>query len=189
MLKELTAEQVRLMCDPELFHCNSTEELEPIEGIIGQDRAISALKFGLNILKPGFNIYVSGLAGTGRTTAIKSFLELLAAQKDTPSDWCYVHNFQDSYCPKALKVPAGIGQELQKDMKHAVDNAKRSLTQAFASKEYAERRAEITEDFNKKREAIFDIIGKRARDNGFLLRTTQVGLLFVPAANGEPMSE
>jgi lon-related putative ATP-dependent protease len=189
MPKELTTEQVRQRCDPALFGCNSTEELEPIQGIIGQDRALSALKFGLNILKPGFNIYVAGSAGTGRTTAIKSFLETLAAKKESPSDWCYLHNFHDSYCPTALKLPAGMGQTLQKDMKRIIDNAQRSLAQAFASKEYAERRTEITEDFNRRRDAAFDLIGKRAKDKGFLLQSTPVGLIFIPASDGEPMSE
>jgi lon-related putative ATP-dependent protease len=189
MLKELTAEQVRHRCDPSLFHCDSTAELKPIEGIIGQDRALSALKFGLNIQKPGFNIYVSGLAGTGRTTAIKSFLDVMAAKKETPPDWCYLHNFHDSYYPKAIKVPAGIGQKLQKDMKRAVESARRSLAQAFASKEYAERRAEVTEDFNKKREAVFNMLSKKAKDKGFLLQSTPVGLIFIPAAGDEPMSE
>ena len=189
MPTELTAEQARQRCDPALFQCNSTEELKPIQGIIGQDRALSALKFGLNILRPGFNIYVSGLAGTGRTTAIKSFLEALAAKKEPPSDWCYVHNFRDSYCPRALKVPTGMGQALQKDMKRTIDNAQRSLAQAFASKEYAERRTEITEDFNRRREAAFDLIGKKAKDKRLLLQVTPVGLFFIPASNGEPMSE
>ena len=189
MPKELSVEQVRKRCAPSVFDCNSTEELEPKEGIIGQDRALSALKFGLNILKPGFNIYVSGPAGTGRTTAIRSFLEALAAKKDTPSDWCYVHNFRDSYCPRALRVPAGMGQELQRDMKHTTDSAKRSLLQAFIGKEYAERRAEITVDFNRKREAAFNTIRNKAKDKGFLLQTTQVGLIFVPALEGKPMSE
>ena len=189
MPKELTAEQVRQRCDPTLFHCNSTEELKPMESIIGQDRALSALKFGLNILKPGFNIYVSGLAGTGRTTAIKSFLEALAVKKDTPSDWCYIHNFRDSYYPKVLKVPAGMGQSLQKDMKHTVDNARRGLTQAFTSKEYADRRTELTEDFNRKREAAFSTISKKAKDKGLLLQPTPVGLILLPSSKGEPMSE
>jgi lon-related putative ATP-dependent protease len=189
MPEELAAEQVRRWCDPALFGCNSTEDLEPIEGIIGQDRALSALKFGLNILKPGFNIYVAGSAGTGRTTAIKSFLEILAAKKEPPSDWCYVHNFHDSYFPRALKLPTGMGQALQKDMKRVIDNAQRSLAQAFASKEYTERRTEITEDFNRKKEAVFELIGKRAKDKGFLLQSTPVGLIFIPASDGEPISE
>ena len=129
MLRELTAEQVRHRCDPSLFQCNSTAELEPIEGIIGQDRALSALKFGLNIQKPGFNVYVSGLAGTGRTTAIKSFLEVMAAKKETPPDWCYLHNFHDSYCPKAIRVPAGMGLQPVLEI-----NKSHALTKALASK-------------------------------------------------------
>jgi lon-related putative ATP-dependent protease len=189
MLKELTAEQVRQSCAPTLFDCTSTEELKPSDGIIGQDRALSALKFGLNIAKDGFNVYVSGLAGTGRTTAIKSFMEALAAKKETPSDWCYVHNFRDSYCPRALKVAAGKGEALRKDMERTIGNVQRSLVQAFASKEYEKRRAEITEDFNKKREAVFKILDKKARDGGFLLQATPVGVVFVPASDGEPMSE
>jgi len=189
MPKELDANQVRQRCDPALFHCNSTDELKPIDGIIGQDRALSALKFGLNIVKPGFNIFVAGLAGTGRTTAIKSFVESLAAKKETPSDWCYVHNFRDPYCPKALEVQAGKGEALRKDMEHAIDNVRRSLAQAFTSKEYAERREEITEDFNKKKEAVFKMLDKKARTMGFLLRTTPVGVIFIPASDGRPMSE
>ena len=189
MLRELTAEQVRKSCEPSVFDCESTEELEAAESIIGQDRAISALRFGLNILKPGFNIYVSGPAGTGRTTAIKSFLDALAATKETPPDWCYVHNFRDSYCPRALEMPAGTGRNLQRDMKRIMDSARRGLVQAFKSREYAERRAEITEDYTKKREAAFSLISQRAQDKGLLLRTTQVGLVFIPASDGQPISE
>jgi lon-related putative ATP-dependent protease len=189
MAKELTAEQVRLQCPPDVFKCDSTEELEPKDGIIGQDRALSALKFGLNIAKAGFNVYVSGLAGTGRTTAIKSFVEALAAKKSTPSDWCYVHNFTDAYCPKALGVPAGTGKTLRRDMETTIEDARRSLVQTFTSKEYAQRREEITEDFNKKKEAVFKKLDKKARENGFILQTTPVGVLFIPASDGEPMSE
>jgi len=189
MSKELTAEQVSLKCDPELFQCRSTGELAPKSGIIGQDRALSALKFGLNCVKPGFNIFVSGPAGTGRTTAIKSFLEEIATKKDTAADWCYVNNFRDPYCPRALKLPVGMGQELQRDMKHTVENARRSLAQAFTSKEYAERRAEVSKDFTHKREVTFKRLDKRAKAKGLLMQTTQVGLILVPAAKGEPMGE
>jgi lon-related putative ATP-dependent protease len=189
VFKELSAEQVRKRCDPVAFDCKSTEELEPIDTIIGQDRALSALKFGLNITKPGFNIFVSGSAGTGRTTAIKSFLDALAAKKETPPDWCYVHNFRDPYCPKALKMPTGTGQGLKKDMKHAIENAGQNIAQAFASKQYSDRRAEITEGFDKRKEAVFSLLSQKAKDSGFLLQTTPVGLVFVPAPKGEPMTE
>jgi lon-related putative ATP-dependent protease len=186
---ELTAEQVRERCDPNLFECESTADLKPADSIIGQERALSALKFGLNIHKPGFNIYVAGPAGTGKATVIKSFLEALAAEKETPPDWCYVHNFRDPYCPRALKVPAGTGQTLQKDMKHAIENARKNLVQAFGSKEYEERRSEIVQELNRKKETAFNAISEKAREKGLLLKATQVGLILMPASNGETMSE
>jgi len=189
MVKELTAEQVRTRCDPELFNCDSTADLNPLQGIIGQDRALSALQFGLHINKPGFNIFVSGLSGTGKTTIIKSFLDALAAEKEVPPDWCYVHNFKDSYSPKALRVPSGMGEVLKKDMKRAIDSAKRSLIQAFTSKEYAERREEITEGLRKKKEATFNELSDRAREKGLLLQTSQIGLILIPASDDQPMKE
>jgi lon-related putative ATP-dependent protease len=189
MAKELTTEQVRLRCNPALFSCESTNDLDPYEGIIGQDRALQALRFGLNMQKPGFNIFVAGLAGTGKTTVIKSFLDALATKKKTPADWCYVHNFKDPYCPKALGVPAGKGTELQKDMKRLIENAKRALGQAFTSKEYTDRRAEFIDVLNKKRENVFQNLSKRAKEKGLLLKASQMGLVLIPASGDQPMSE
>ncbi len=187
---ELTAEQVKEKCNSNLFECDSTAELKPTDSIIGQERALSALKFGLNIQKPGFNIYVSGPAGTGKTTVIKSFLESLASQKETPPDWCYVHNFRDPYCPRALKMPAGAGLVLQRDMKHAIENARKSLTQAFSSKEYDERRTEIVTELNHKRETALNEFSEKAKEKGLLLKATQVGLILIPASpEGEAMSD
>lgn len=189
MSKELSAEEAKQRYDPALFECHSTSDLEPKAGIIGQDRALSALKFGLNINKPGFNVFVSGLAGTGKTTAIKSFLEVLAAQKETPPDWCYVYNFRDAYCPAVLKVPAGMGQTLQKDMSRLIGSARKGLFQAFSSKEYAERRAEVAEGFNRQREATFNILSEKAKARGLLFQATPMGFLFVPASGDQPMTE
>jgi len=189
MVKELTAEQVRHRCSPDLFDCSSTKELTPMEDIIGQDRALSALKFGLNISKKGFNIFVSGLAGTGRTTTIKSYLDIMAAKKEPPADWCYVHSFKDPYCPNALKLPTGMGVELRKDMQHTIVSAQRNLAKALSSKEYADRRAEITDAFNKKREAAFSAISKKAAKKGLLLQVTQAGFMLLPASKGKAMSE
>jgi lon-related putative ATP-dependent protease len=189
MPTELSADQARQRCDPLMFNCDSTADLEPSGDIIGQDRALSALKFGLNIQKPGFNIFVSGLAGTGKTTVIKAFLETLAADKETPPDWCYVHNFRDPYCPRALEVPAGTGVSLQRDMRHTVESAQRNLVQAFSSKEHADKHAEIAGDLTRKRETVFSEISQRALQRGLLLKATQAGLMLIPAADGEPMSE
>ena len=188
-MKELKSAQVRLKCNAAMFKCDSTGDLTPFEGIIGQDRALSALKFGLNIRKAGFNIFVSGLAGTGKTTVIKSFLDSLATKKEIPSDWCYIYNFKDADRPSALKVPAGTGQLLHKDMKHIIDNVRRTLIQTFASKEYSDRRAELVDVLNKKREAVFNTFSQKAREKSLLLKASQVGLMLLPASGDQPMTE
>ncbi|MEE8330863.1 MAG: ATP-binding protein [Acidimicrobiia bacterium] len=189
MPRELTADEARYRCDPAMFGCDSTADLAPMGGIIGQDRALSALKFGLHIQKPGFNVYVSGPAGTGKMTVIKSFLDALAAEKPEPSDWCYVHNFRDSYCPHVLEVPSGTGLVFQKDIRHLIDGTRRSIAQSFASKEYADRRSEIVEELNRKRESAFSVISQRARERGLVLKASQVGLILLPASNGEQMTD
>jgi lon-related putative ATP-dependent protease len=172
-----------------MFKCDSTGDLTPFEGIIGQDRALSALKFGLNIRKAGFNIFVSGLAGTGKTTVIKSFLDSLATKKEIPPDWCYIYNFKDADRPSALKVPAGTGQLLHKDMKHIIDNVRRTLIQTFASKEYSNRRAELVDVLNKKREVVFNTFSQKAREKSLLLKASQVGLMLLPASGDQSMTE
>lgn len=189
MLKELTAGQVRLVCDPRSFKCESTETLDPYQGIIGQDRALSALRFGLHIQKPGFNIYVSGLAGTGKTTVIKTFLDAIAADKPTPPDWCYVHNFKDAYCPSVLRVPPGMGVALQKDMKRLMENVRRGLIQAFSSKEYTDRHAEIIDSLNRKRDTALQEFARRARERSLLVKASQVGLVLLPASGDQPMTD
>ncbi len=105
MPEELSSEKLRKVCDVSSIPCKTTEDMQPLEGIIGQERAVNALKFGLNIKKEGFNVYVAGKSGTGRETAIKGFLEDLAKEVPVPHDWCYVNNFENSYEPKAIKLP------------------------------------------------------------------------------------
>ncbi|MDH5713757.1 MAG: AAA family ATPase, partial [Candidatus Bathyarchaeota archaeon] len=105
MLNELPVEKLRLECDPKLIRCETTEEMTILEEIVGQERAVRALKFGLDIKERGFNIYVAGLPGSGRTTAVRDFLEEMAKGKPVPPDWCYVNNFVDPFVPRAIKLP------------------------------------------------------------------------------------
>ena len=127
MIKELEYMQVRKTCPEKFIQCEATDELEPLSEIIGQDRAVQALHFGLDIQEDGFNIYVAGMPGTGKKTAIMTFLEQKAKTMPVPSDWCYVYNFQDSSKPNALKLPAGKGNEFVKDMEKLVDDMRKAL--------------------------------------------------------------
>jgi Cdc6-like AAA superfamily ATPase len=140
MVNELTPEQCRNTCPDIAFKCKSSEELSPLMEIIGQDRAVRALQFGLRIQNQGFNIFVAGLPGTGRKTAIVSFIEQLARERGAPDDWCYVNNFKDPTSPRALRLPAGKGGELKKEMEKLVAGLTTGLRQAFESNEYTQQR-------------------------------------------------
>ncbi|MFW6150151.1 MAG: AAA family ATPase [Chloroflexota bacterium] len=189
MVRELNAEDVRWTCDPALFDCKSTEDLPSVDRIIGQDRALSALRFGLNIRKSDFNIFVSGPSGTGKTTATKSFVESLAREKPTPPDWCYVNNFQDSYRPTALQLPTGKARELQKAMDKTIEDVRRDLAEAFSSKEYREQRENISKEFNQKKEEVFNQLRQEASGEGLVLQSTPMGLMVLPASDDKPMSD
>jgi len=118
MVKELSYERVRAVCTYDFSSCTSTAELTPLKEIIGQDRAVKALKFGLDIDEKGFNIYVAGAPGTGRKSAIVSFLEEMGKNKPVPPDWCYVNNFDDPNSPNAIQMPAGMGKMKEKSSPH-----------------------------------------------------------------------
>ena len=120
MISELPVEKLRIEYDPKLLPCQNTESIQPLEGIIGQERAIKALKFGLEIKENGFNIYAAGLPGSGRMTAVKDFLEELVKDKPTPSDWCYVNNFSNPFIPNVIELPPGQGKIFQKDIKNFI---------------------------------------------------------------------
>jgi len=189
MPRELTAEEVRRIADPKAMGCHTTEETAPLETIIGQARAVRALRFGLETKEKGFNIYVAGMPGTGRTTAVRNFLEEVAKQKPVPSDWCYVNNFKNEYQPKALKLPAGIGNELKRDMKALVDEARTAIPKTFESREYTDSIDVLTKKHERRRQQLLEELGKRARENGFLIRITPTGPVFIPLIGETPITD
>jgi len=189
MLNELSPEKLRRECDPKLMRCETTEELLPLEGIIGQERAIKALKFGLDIKERGFNIYVAGYPGTGRTTAVKDFLEEIAKTKPVPHDWCYVNNFSNAYEPKAIKLPPGRGKNFQRDMTNLISEARRALPKVFESEDYAKKSEATIRTIDEERQKLFAELNRRAQKEGFVLQSTRIGLLIIPVVEGKPLSD
>jgi len=189
ILNELPVEKLRKECDPNLMRCETTQEMMPLEEIIGQERAVRALKFGLGIKERGFNIYVAGYPGTGRTTAVKDFLEDMARTKPVPSDWCYVNNFSNPYEPKAIKLPSGKGKEFQRDMKNFLEDARRTLPKAFESEDYAARREATIKAVESQRKELIDQINSKAQEEGFLIQSTPIGLLLIPVIRGKPVGD
>jgi len=189
MVKELSAEKLRLTCEPDLMRCESTKDLAPLQEIIGQERAVRALKFGLGIRERGFNVYVAGYPGTGRTTAVKNFLEETARKEPVPPDWCYVNNFSNEYKPKAIKLPSGRGKNFQKDMENFIENAKRALIRVFESEDYATRRESTIKAEENQRKKLIDQLNAEAQRSGFIIQTTPIGLLLIPIIKGKPVSD
>jgi lon-related putative ATP-dependent protease len=189
MVNELSAEKLRRECPTNLMRCETTQGLKPLKEIIGQERAVRALKFGLGIKERGFNVYVAGFPGTGRTTAVKNFLEELARTKPAPYDWCYINNFHNQYEPKALKLPAGIGRHLRDDMATFVAEAQRTLPKAFESEDYGTRKAATIRTVEEERQKLIGQITKQAQEQGFILQASPVGWLMIPVIKGKPVSD
>jgi len=150
---------------------------------------VQSLQFGLSILNPGFNIYVSGLPGTGRTTAVRGFLQAIAQDRPVPDDWCYVHSFSDPYRPHALRLAPGQARELRADMKSLVASARRDIRALFESDSYAANRSEVAQGFQAQRDEAFGRLESAAHDQGFQLESTATGLRIIPLQNGKPLSE
>jgi len=189
MLNELPPEKLRRKAEPTGMRCETTKELTPLEGIIGQERAIRALNFGLNIKERGFSIYVAGISGTGRKTAVKDFLEEIAKAKSVPSDWCYVNNFGNPYKPKAIELPPGRGKEFLRDMKSFVEEARSLLPKAFESEDYTSKREAAIEAIEEERKGLLNRLNERAQEEGFVLRSTPIGVLIIPVVKGRPLSD
>lgn len=186
---ELTAAQLRRTVDPQALGIQTTADLTPLAGLIGQPRAEAALSFGLSIGGIGFHIYVAGPPGLGKMTAVQTFLRDTATAKQSPPDWCYVNNFDDPSQPKALRLPAGQGRQLQADLKQLIEHIRREIPKAFDSEEYSAKRDEITKTLNRQRAEIFERLGERATQNSFVLQMTPMGIAIVPVLGGRPLSE
>ncbi|MCP8318755.1 MAG: AAA family ATPase, partial [Candidatus Methylarchaceae archaeon HK01B] len=188
-MKELLVDRLRVEIDPKSIGCETTEEMVPLEEIVGQERAVRALKFGLDIKELGFNIYAAGLPGSGRKTAVRNFLEEMAKDKPIPNDWCYVNNFSNPFVPKTIKLSPGQGKEFQRDMKNFIDQSRSVLPKVFESEDYAKKREAITKGIEEERQGLLAQLNVRAQKEGFVLQSTPIGLLTVPVMEGKPLSE
>lgn len=188
-MAKLSPEQMRRTFDPKTLGVAKVAERQARENIIGQKRAVSALQFGLEIRNSGFNIYVAGPPGIGKMTAVQSFLEELARRKDTPPDWCYLNEFEDSYQPKVCQLPPGRGRALQQDMKSLITHVRREIPKALESEEYNTRREATIKSLDKQRAQAMEKLNTQAAEAGFMLQTTPFGLATIPMLKGQPLSD
>jgi lon-related putative ATP-dependent protease len=162
--------------------------LEDLSEVIGQERAVSAVRFGIGIQRDGYNLFALGPSGTGKRTTISQFLERRASEEPIPPDWCYVNNFEDNQKPNALRLPPGKGIELRKDMEQLIEELRTAIPALFESEDYQTRKQELQEEFQEKQEAALNEIQERAKKRDIALIRTPVGLAFAPVEEGEVVS-
>lgn len=192
MVKQLDASQLRYTCDPSSFKFKTTVELKPLDRIIGQERAIEALKLGLGIkdAKNRYNIYVAGDPGTGKMSAVERFLSQASADEPQPPDLCHVHNFDNPYNPHYLELPAGRGCQLRTDLEQLINRLKRDIPSVFESDEFKNRSKKTVEQFNQKRTSLLEAMEKQSRDLGFSIQRSPIGINTLPLDDkGEPLSQ
>ena len=186
-IAELDYTQLKNTCAPETFTFQTTAELETLEGIIGQDRAVKAFDFGLEVKMKGYNIYMSGPSGTGKTTYARNSAEKKAKTEPVPSDWCYVYNFQNPKNPIALSFEPGRGKQFKEDMAKLVTVIKKELQKVFQSEDFEKQKLAIIHTFEKGQNALVDKMDAIAAEYDFFVKRSDTSLYFLPLVNGEPL--
>ncbi|HEY8491581.1 MAG TPA: ATP-binding protein [Dehalococcoidia bacterium] len=184
---QLAPEQLRRRCDPAQLPFKTTEEVPPLDGTIGQERALDAIRFGLEIESTGYNIFATGPSGTGKRSTLRIYLEKHAAQQPTPGDWVYLFNFAEEERPLAVSLPTGRGKRLARDLSQFVESARAEISRAFQSDEYQRRLRETVGQVEQAREQALRELQEHARQRGIGLDVTPAGVVTVPLVNGQPV--
>lgn len=185
----LQPEELAWRCDPAQFEFENTEKLSCLEEPIGQNRALTAIEFGLGIDATGFNIFILGEPGTGRSSTIKKLLSRRSEQEPVPDDWCYAHDFEDGSRPTTIRLPAGKGKEFHKEVDDLVAEMAAAIAGVFESKEYEQAKNQLTSESQEKNKKLVQDLEEQVNKEGFQLQRTVGGLVLVPLREGEPLSQ
>lgn len=192
---EVPVDKLRWRCDPTIFDFESTESLTPLKEFVGQDRAIHAIEFGLSMNIDGYNIYVAGLTGTGKTSAVKTHIKKLLDEKQAlqqvklPEDWCYLYNFTDPDRPQILNLFQGRGKVFRDQINNLLQRLKEELAKAFSSEEYKAERKRAAEGSHAKQQKLFGEVEEEAKQHGFIFQMTSMGPALIPLVEGKPIPQ
>ena len=186
---ELSYHDLKMTCDTNMFHFETTEELEPTSTGIGQDRGIKALEFGVNVEVKGYNIYIEGPSGIGKTMYTKNYLDSISAKKRTPCDWCYVYNFENANEPIAISLPAGQGKEFKNSMDGFIKEIKKDIQKTFNADDFEKEKALIRQEFETKRSELLDKLNEKSMNYGFQVKAAQNGIYMMPIVDGKVIEE
>jgi predicted ATP-dependent protease len=192
---EVAVDKLRWECDPKIFDFECTKDLAPLREFIGQKRATRAVEFGLNMANSGYNIYVAGLTGTGKTSMVKSYIERVIKEREGQGetlaleDWCYLHNFKEPDSPRIVNLPQGKGKALREEITALLSKIRQGLGQAFSGEEYKNQKQKTVEEAQAEQQKLFDEISSEARRQGLILQMTLSGPVLIPMKEDRPMEE
>lgn len=186
---ELSYRDLKMVCNQNMFNFETTEELEPINDGIGQDRGIKALEFGINVNVKGYNIYIEGPSGVGKTMYAKNYLDSIASKKKVPNDWCYIYNFQNPNEPIAVSLPAGQGKEFKESMDGFIKEVKKDIKKTFNADDFEKEKALIKKEFEEKREKVLTKLNEDSQKYGFQVKSAQNGIYMMPVVEGKVVQE
>ena len=186
---ELGYKELKFSCDPKLFSFTTTDELEPINTGIGQERGIKALEFGLNVDINGYNLYVEGPYGVGKTAYVKNYLGVISKKKKAPNDWCYVYNFDNPNEPVAISLPAGQGKEFRDTMNSFINEIKVDMRNTFNNEDFEKEKNLIKQEYEAKRNILMEKLNQKSAEYGFMVKSAQNGIYMMPIVNGKTIAE
>ena len=192
IFEEVPLDRLRWRCDPDTLPFESTENIQPCQEIIGQGRGLEAIRVGIDINSIGYNIFVTGLAGTGRFTTIKCVLEEIDVKEKMPNDLCYVNNFKNPDMPHMLNLPAGQGNAFKKEMETLIEALKKKIPLMFENETYLNKKKEVVERYRNKQAEMFREFEKKVNKEGFSLVQIQMGPYsrpgILPLVEGNPVN-
>ncbi len=187
----LKAEELRWRQDPAAFSFTTTDDLEPLDEIIGQDRGVEAFRFGMGMNKPGYNILVTGRPRSGRMDVVKKLLKEISHENKPPDEFCYVNNFKNPEAPILLRFKAGEGSRFQQDVHDFIETLRNEIPQLFESQDFISRKKEIMEAYEKRSRDFFEGLNQKVKKQGFALVTIKAGQFerpeLMPIVDDEPM--
>ena len=184
----LPIEELYKVCDLDLLPFKTTAELETLDMPLGQERASSAINFGLRVEADGYNLFCVGPEGTGKNNLVRYILTKLVKEKPTPDDWCYVNNFTEDHKPKALRLPAGSALDFAKDINKLIQDLQASIPAAFEGDEYKSRLKIIEDRFQKQKTDYLNELQKSTQGRNVSILRMPVGLVVAPTKDGEVLT-
>ncbi len=189
-MNELSYKDLKDVCNPSTFKFEKVNEVIDTTNLVyGQDRGIKALEFGVNVDIKGYNLYLEGPAGVGKTMYTKKFLQTRAAKEKVPNDWCYIYNFDDPNEPIAVSLPAGQGKAFKDDMDSFIKNIRKDIKKTFNNDEYEKEKKLIKQEFETKKENILAKLNDKTLKQGFQVKSAQNGIYMMPVYEGKPIEE